>query len=59
MWPKPGFNKPQAKVSYVKLFKPFNWVIGTGAYVDDITKDLQKEALQAISKMRYGKSGYF
>jgi len=59
VWPKPGFNKPQAKVSYVKLFKPFNWVIGTGAYVDDITKDLQKEALQAISKMRYGKSGYF
>ena len=59
VWPKPGFNKPQAKVSYVKLFKPFNWVIGTGAYVDDITKDLQKEALQAISKMRYSKSGYF
>jgi methyl-accepting chemotaxis protein len=26
------------KVSYVKLFKPFNWVIGTGAYLDDVTK---------------------
>ena len=59
VWPKPGFEKPQPKVSYVKLFKPFNWVIGTGAYVDDVTSHLQKEALESIKKMRYGKSGYF
>jgi len=59
VWPKPGYDKPQAKVSFVKLFKPFNWVIGTGAYVDDVTAKLQKEALQAIQDMRYGKNGYF
>ncbi|RXJ87894.1 cache domain-containing protein [Arcobacter sp. CECT 8985] len=59
VWPKPGFNKPQDKVSYIKLFKPFNWVIGTGAYVSDVTEKIQKEALTAISKMRYGKNGYF
>ena len=59
VWPKPGFDKPQPKVSFVKLFKPFNWVVGTGAYVDDITSKLQKEALLSISKMKYGKSGYF
>ncbi|AXX93170.1 chemotaxis protein [Malaciobacter molluscorum LMG 25693] len=59
VWPKPGFDKPQAKVSYVKLFKPFNWVIGTGSYVSDVTKKIQLEALNAISKMRYGKDGYF
>ncbi|RXJ95625.1 chemotaxis protein [Malaciobacter molluscorum] len=59
VWPKPGFDQPQAKVSYVKLFKPFNWVIGTGAYVSDVTKKIQLEALNAISKMRYGKDGYF
>ena len=33
VWPKPGFEKPQPKVSFVKLFKPYNWVIGTGEYV--------------------------
>ncbi|RLA80133.1 MAG: chemotaxis protein, partial [Epsilonproteobacteria bacterium] len=59
VWPKPGYEKPQSKVSFVKLFKPFNWVIGTGAYVDDVTSKLQKEALSAISKMKYGKNGYF
>ena len=41
MWPKP---KPEGgvtaelypKISFVKLYKPWNWVIGTGLYVDDI-----------------------
>jgi methyl-accepting chemotaxis protein len=59
VWPKPGFDKPQPKVSYVKLFKPLNWVIGTGAYVDDVTSSLQEEAKEAISKMRYGNKDYF
>jgi len=59
VWPKPGFEKPQPKVSYLKVFKPFKWIIGTGAYVDDVSNKMQKEALKAISKMKYGKSGYF
>jgi len=59
VWSKPGFDTPQQKVSYVKLFKPFNWVIGTGEYVDNITLKLQNEAKRAISDMRYGKNGYF
>ena len=59
VWPKPGFEKPQPKISFVKLFKPLNWVIGTGAYVSDVTSNMQKEAIAAISQMRYGKNGYF
>ena len=35
-WPKPGFDKPQPKLSYVVGFAPWNWVIGTGVYVDDL-----------------------
>lgn len=58
-WAKPGFEKPQPKVSYVKLFKPFNWVIGTGAYVSDVTAKMQQEALKTVSEMRFGESGYF
>ncbi|HIQ51640.1 MAG TPA: methyl-accepting chemotaxis protein, partial [Nautiliaceae bacterium] len=57
-WSKPGSDKPVAKVSYVKLFKPFNWIIGTGIYVDEIENKLKKEALNKISKIRYGKDGY-
>jgi methyl-accepting chemotaxis protein len=59
VWPKPGFEKPQPKISFVKMFKPLNWVIGTGAYVEDVTSNMQKEALATIAQMRYGKNGYF
>ncbi|NOU45725.1 MAG: PAS domain S-box protein [Bacteroidales bacterium] len=30
------------KLSYVKLFKPWNWVIGTGIYIDDVKKDIAR-----------------
>ncbi|MFA7090593.1 MAG: cache domain-containing protein [Arcobacteraceae bacterium] len=59
VWPKPGFEKAQDKVSYVKLFKAYNWVIGTGEYVDNVTAKLQEEALRAIGDMKYGKDGYY
>ncbi|WP_419763750.1 MAG: methyl-accepting chemotaxis protein [Arcobacter sp.] len=59
VWPKPGFEKPQAKVSYVKVFEPFNWIIGTGEYVDNVTEKLKQEALDAIGEMKYGKNGYY
>jgi len=59
VWPKPGFEKPQGKVSYVKLFKPYNWVIGTGEYVDNVSALVKKETLAQIAKMRYGKDGYY
>ena len=36
LWPKPGVDKPVAKLSYVKGFPPWGWVIGTGIYVDDV-----------------------
>jgi len=61
VWPKPGYDTPQDKVSFVKVFKPYNWVVGTGEYVDDVTTKLQNEAKRAIAEMRYGskESGYF
>ena len=36
MWPKPGADKPVPKLSFVKGFEPWGWVLGTGIYVDDI-----------------------
>ena len=36
MWPKPGSEKPVPKVSFVKLYKPWGWVVGSGIYVDDV-----------------------
>lgn len=36
LWAKPGFDEPVAKISYVKGFKPWGWVIGSGIYIDDV-----------------------
>ena len=35
-WPKPGFSKPVDKISFVKLFKDWGWIIGSGIYVDNV-----------------------
>jgi methyl-accepting chemotaxis protein len=35
-WPKPGFAAPVDKISFVKSFTPWQWIIGTGTYLDDI-----------------------
>ena len=36
MWSKPGMDKAVPKVSYVKGFAPWGWVIGSGVYVDTV-----------------------
>ncbi|MBF0455376.1 MAG: cache domain-containing protein [Magnetococcales bacterium] len=38
LWPKPGFDKPVAKISFVKGFEPWGWVIGSGIYLDDVNR---------------------
>ena len=55
----PKAKKTLYKASIVKVFKPYNWVIGTGAYIDDISSKMKKEALKAVANMKYGKTGYF
>lgn len=35
-FPKANQTEPLMKRGYVELFKPFNWVVGTGNYIDDI-----------------------
>ncbi len=35
-WQKPGLQQPVRKLSYVKGFAPWGWVIGSGIYLDDV-----------------------
>jgi methyl-accepting chemotaxis protein len=42
MWPKEGSSKPVSKVSYVKLVKDWNWVVGSGIYVDDVQIEMAR-----------------
>jgi methyl-accepting chemotaxis protein len=45
MWPKPGAANPVPKISYVKEFKPWGWIVGSGIYVDDVDQIFQQAAL--------------
>jgi methyl-accepting chemotaxis protein len=35
-WPKPGSDKPVDKIAYVKGFNQWQWIIGSGVYLDTI-----------------------
>lgn len=56
MWSKPNNGiKEVEKLSYIKLFEPFGWIIGTGFYKDDLIKDVQDEILNNIEQMKLNK----
>ncbi|MQU63940.1 HAMP domain-containing protein [Pseudomonas sp. FSL R10-1350] len=46
-WPKPGADEPVAKTSYVQVFEPWGWVIGSGVYIDDIQAEFQAQVWKA------------
>ena len=48
MWPKPGLDDPVSKISYVKGFASWGWVIGSGVYLDDTAAAFRKRAITAI-----------
>ncbi len=58
-WIKPGMSgRDFKKISFIKRFKPYNWIIGAGLYVEDVEKKAKKEMLSIISRIRFGKEGY-
>ena len=48
-WPKPGATDPVPKISYVELFQPWGWIIGSGVYVDDVQVEFRAQAVKAMS----------
>jgi methyl-accepting chemotaxis protein len=47
-WPRPGSDKPIPKISYVKGYQPWGWIIGSGVYVDDIDATIQSHAIRLM-----------
>ena len=41
-WSKPNSEQATPKMSYVMLFEKWNWIIGTGEYIDNIEHQIQK-----------------
>lgn len=49
-FPRPGETEAAPKRSYSAYFEPFNWVVGTGNYIDDIEETVNAErAIQLAS----------
>ena len=46
-WPRPGASEPVAKTSYIQLFKPWGWVIGSGVYIDDMQAEFARQVRDA------------
>lgn len=46
LWPKPGSENPVEKISYVKGFQPWGWIIGSGVYLDDVDAQFQQDAIK-------------
>ncbi len=45
LWAKPGMKDPVEKISFVKGFEPWDWVIGSGIYIDDVETIFQENVV--------------
>ncbi len=43
-WPLPGTDQLAPKITYVKLYKPWGWIVGSGVYLDHTNNTLLKRA---------------
>lgn len=49
MWQfKDDTTKILPKISYVKIFKPWQWIIGTGVYIDDVREEIASLTNQLV-----------
>ncbi len=63
-WAKPNQDEASPKISYVKGFAPWGWVIGSGVYTDQIAAAVGKSALALGSMallvlLAVGAAGWF
>jgi PAS domain S-box-containing protein len=54
-WPRPGESEPSPKISFVKGVADWQWMVGTGVYVDemepviaDMARSLKKQTLHRV-----------
>ncbi|MCW3789066.1 methyl-accepting chemotaxis protein [Marinilabiliaceae bacterium AAT] len=51
-FPKKGETEALPKRSYSMYFKPWDWIVGTGNYIDDIASRVNKEREVEISELQ-------
>lgn len=59
-WYMPGNKQEmQNKISFMRQFEPYNWVIGTGDYIASVEQDFQQKAINQLSSLEIHKSSFF
>lgn len=63
LWPKPtesGLTREAPKLSYVRRYEDWGWILGTGIYIDDAQTEIEARIKDAVGTMRYDNgTGYF
>lgn len=58
-WQKPeNPNRQYKKITFNKIFEPYNFIIGTGEYLNDFENITKEEVLSYVSTIKYDKNGY-
>jgi len=55
---RPDSEEQEPKLSFSKLFKPYNWILSTGEYEKEITRIIQEETIRRLREIRYDEDGY-
>ena len=55
-WHKPGVNEQKRfdKITFVKYFKPYDWVIGSGDYLDNMKDRIKNSIIYQFNQNDYG-----
>jgi len=53
LWPRPGSDKPIPKTSYVEAFAPWEWIVGSGIYIDDVDT-IFRDVLMVVATVALG-----
>lgn len=51
-------DKGKKKIAFVKVFEPYNWVVGISLYVHDIEKEIQQDIIGRLDRFTHGDIGY-
>ncbi|MDP8241936.1 MAG: cache domain-containing protein [Candidatus Celaenobacter antarcticus] len=55
--PNDPSRKPYLKLTYVKYFEPYDWVIATGDYYDSYIEELKSSTIEQLVNIRFGENG--
>ncbi|QKJ21520.1 cache domain-containing protein [Poseidonibacter lekithochrous] len=52
-------EKQKKKLVHVDKFEPYNWMIGTGEYIEDFEKEIQEKVVNHLSSIRISEDKFF